>query len=91
MTEHKPISIFDAEQKVREFANKELVEDRVYELAQDLVNKYIDKVEEEFAITDVNGVECVGESCDGTMWCDDVRDDAMKIIFEKLDAFFKGN
>ena len=55
MTEHKPISIFDAEQKVREFANKELVEDRVYELAQDLVNKYIDKVEEEFAITDVNG------------------------------------
>ena len=57
MTEHKPISIFDAEQKVREFANKELVEDRVYELAQDLVNKYIDKVEEEFAITDVNGVE----------------------------------
>ena len=83
MTEHKPISIFDAEQKVREFANKELVEDRVYELAQDLVNKYIGKVEEEFAITDVNG--------DGTMWYDDVRDDAMKIIFEKLDAFFKGN
>ena len=83
MTEHKPISIFDAEQKVREFANKELVEDRVYELAQDLVNKYIDKVEEEFAITDVNG--------DDTMWYDDVRDDAMKIIFEKLDAFFKGN
>ena len=91
MTEHKPISIFDAEQKVREFANKELVEDRVYELAQDLVNKYIDKVEEEFAITDVNGAECVGESCDGTMSYDDVRDDAMKIIFEKLDAFFKGN
>lgn len=83
MTEHKPISIFDAEQKVREFANKELVEDRVYELAQDLVNKYIGKVEEEFAITDVNG--------DDTMWYDDVRDDAMKIIFEKLDAFFKGN
>ena len=91
MTEHKPISIFDAEQKVREFANKELVEDRVYELAQDLVNKYIDKVEEEFAITDVNGGEYVGESCDGTMWYDNVRDDAMKIIFEKLDAFFKGN
>lgn len=87
MTEHKPISIFDAEQKVREFANKELVEDRVYELAQDLVNKYIDKVEEEFAITDENGVECVGES----LWYDDVREDAMKIIFEKLDAFFKDN
>lgn len=83
MTEYKPISIFDAEQKVREFANKELVEDRVYELAQDLVNKYINKVEEEFAITDVNG--------DDTMWYDDVRDDAMKIIFEKLDVFFKGN
>lgn len=82
MTEHKPISIFDAEQKVREFANKELVEDRVYELAQDLVNKYIDKVEEEFAITDENGND--------TMWYDDVREDAMKIIFEKLDAFFQG-
>ena len=39
----------------------------------------------------LNGAECVGESCDGTMWYDDVRDDAMKIIFEKLDAFFKGN
>ena len=91
MTEHKPISIFDAEQKVREFANKELVEDRVYELAQDLVNKYIDKVEEEFAITDVNGAECAGESCVDTMWYDDVREDAMKIIFEKLDAFFNGN
>ena len=91
MAECKPISIFDAEQKVREFANKELVEDRVYELAQDLVNKYIDKVEEEFAITDVNGVECVGESCVDTMWYDDVREDAMKIIFEKLDAFFKDN
>lgn len=83
MAEHKPISIFDAEQKVREFANKELVEDRVYELAQGLVNKYINKVEEEFAITDENG--------DDTMWYDEVREDAMKIIFEKLDAFFKGN
>lgn len=83
MAEHKPISIFDAEQKVREFANNELVEDRVYELAQDLVNKYIDKVEEEFAITDENG--------DDTMWYDEVREDAIKIIFEKLDAFFKGN
>ena len=83
MAEHKPISVFDAEQKVREFANNELVEDRVYELAQDLVNKYIDKVEEEFAITDENG--------DDTMWYDEVREDAIKIIFEKLDAFFKGN
>ena len=83
MAEHKSISIFDAEQKVREFANNELVEDRVYELAQDLVNKYIDKVEEEFAITDENG--------DDTMWYDEVREDAIKIIFEKLDAFFKGN
>ena len=83
MAEHKPISIFDAEQKVREFANNELVEDRVYELAQDLVNKYIGKVEGEFAIIDENG--------DDTMWYDDVREDAMKIIFEKLDAFFKGN
>ena len=83
MAEHKPISIFDAEQKVREFANNELVEDRVYELAQGLVNKYIGKVEEEFAITDENG--------DDTMWYDEVREDAMKIIFEKLDAFFKGN
>ena len=82
MAEHKPISIFDAEQKVREFANNELVEDRVYELAQDLVNKYIDKVEEEFAITDENG--------DDTMWYDEVREDAIKIIFEKLDAFFQG-
>lgn len=30
MAENKSISIFDAEQKVREFANKELIEDRVY-------------------------------------------------------------
>lgn len=89
MAENKSISIFDAEQKVREFANKELIEDRVYELAQDLVNKYIGKVEEEFTITDENGVECDGDN--GTMWYDDVREDAMKIIFEKINAFFKGN
>lgn len=90
MAEYKPISIFDAEQKVREFANKELIEDRVYELAQDLVNGYIKKVEDEYAVTDENGVECDGECGDGYMWYDEVREDAMKIIFEKLDIFFKG-
>lgn len=84
MAEHKPISIFDAEQKVREFANKELIEDRVYELAQDLADKYIKQVEDEY------GVECDGESADGSMWYDEVKEDTMKILFEKLDAFFKG-
>lgn len=84
MAEHKPISIFDAEQKVREFANKELIEDRVYELAQDLVDKYIKQVEDEY------GVECDAVDLDGSMWYDEVREDAKKILFEKLDAFFKG-
>lgn len=84
MAEHKAISIFDAEQKVREFANKELIEDRVYELAQSLADKYIKQVEDEY------GVECDGESVDGSMWYDEVKEDTMKILFEKLDAFFKG-
>lgn len=80
MAENKSISIFDAEQKVKELANKELIEYRVYELVQDLVNKYIGKVEEEFTITDENGDKCVG------MWYDDVKEDAMNIIFERLDT-----
>ena len=89
MAEYKPISIFDAEQNVIRLAMNEQVEDRAYEMAQDLVDKYIKQVEHEFAVTDANGVECYGESADGSMWYDEVREDAKRVICEKLAIFFQ--
>ena len=89
MAEYKPISIFDAEQKVIRRAMNEQVEDRAYEMAQELVDKYIKEVEDEYAVTDANGVECDGECADGSMWYDEVREDAKRVIFEKLAIFFQ--
>lgn len=85
------ISITDAETKVMELANFEKIEDRVYELAKELVEKYASEVEERFSIVDCDGKEVNVESNDGSMWYDEVRDTAMKCLFEKLSAFFAGD
>lgn len=84
------ISVTDAEQKVMELANAEQIEDRVYELAKELAEKYSSEVEEKFKIVDYDGEEVSDENCDGSMWYDEVRDTAMKCLFEKLSAFFAG-
>ena len=82
------ISVTDAEIKVMELANNEKIEDRVYELAKELAEKYSSEVEEKFKIVDCDGEEVSDENCDGSMWYDEVRDTAMRCLFEKLSAFF---
>lgn len=86
------ISIADAEQKVMELANAEQIEDRAYELVKELAEKYSSEVEEKFKIVDYDGEEVSDENgnLDGSMWYDEVRDTAMKCLFEKLSAFFAG-
>ena len=85
------ISVTDAEQKVMELANSEQIEDRAYELVKELVEKYSSEVEEKFKIVDYDGEEVSDENCDGSMWYDEVRETAMKCLFEKLSAFFAGD
>lgn len=85
------ISITDAETKVMELANNEHIEDRVYELAKELVEKYTSEVEEKFNIVDYDGEKVSDENHDGSMWYDEVRETAMKCLFEKLSAFFAGD
>jgi len=87
--EIKPaISITNAEKKVMELANNENIEDRVYELVKELAEKYSYSVENEFKIVDHNGKQVSGNG-DGEMWYDEVRDTAMKCLFEKLTDFFR--
>lgn len=81
--------IHQAEEKVCKLAENEHIEDRVYELAQSLVDGYISKVNAENTIVDYNGNPCTEDDSDGSMWYDEVREDAKKIIFEKLSEFFR--
>ena len=84
----KTISVWEAEREVRILAEKEPIEDRVYELAQELAEKYTAEVENNHRIVDDDSGEEVSEDADGTMWYDEVREDAKKIIFEKIADFF---
>lgn len=84
------INIVDAERKVMDLANAEQVEDRVYELVQELVGKYTSEIGEKYSIVDCDGDEFSGDgSLDGSMWYDEVRDTAMKCLFEKISVMFK--
>lgn len=85
----KTVTIQRAEGKVRELAENEQIEDRVYELAQSLVDGYISEINAGNTIVDCDGNPCTGEDADGSMWYDEVREDAKKIIFEKLSEFFR--
>lgn len=82
--ETKPtIEISTAEEMVCLMADGEQIEDRVYEMAQGLVNQYIGKVE---ANLEIAGLDELGS---GEEWYDEAREEAMKIIFEKLSEFFR--
>ena len=87
------ITIDQAEQEVRALMNKEQIEDRVYELAQELATKYIDKVAKENTIIDCDGNVCNDEDGldghGGEMWYDEVRDEVMKGLFEMISDSFK--
>ena len=83
------LSIHQAEEKVCKLAENEHIEDRVYELAQSLVDGYISKINVENTIVDCDGNACTGDGADGSMWYDEVRENAKKIIFEKLSEFFR--
>ena len=54
-----------------------------------LVDGYISEINAGNTIVDCNGNPCTGEDADGSMWYDEVREDAKKIIFEKLSEFFR--
>ena len=87
----KKISIQEAEQKMWELLDKEHLEDRLYELARELTNQYIEKIEKEYTIVDVDGVPCNSElSEDGEMWYDDVREELVIDIFERVTNFVEG-
>lgn len=85
------ISITEAEGRVRDFANAEHIEDRVYELAQELVNDYICRVENRCFVTDADGRNCNSylHREDSEYWFDEVREDAKHIIFERIAEWIK--
>ena len=85
------ISITEAEGRVRDFANAERVEDRVYELAQELVSDYICRVEHDCNVIDADGKNCNSylRYNDAEQWYDDVREDAMHIVLEKIADWIK--
>ena len=84
------IDISDAERMVREMTNKEQIEDRVYELAQSLIDGYIKKVEDEHRIM-VNGKPASEELGSGEEWYDEIKDDMMKAVFERISDWMKGD
>ena len=58
--------------------------DRFYEFAQELCNREIDKIENEYDIVGEDGTPYTDE--DDVMWYDDFREDFLKAVFEKIQS-----
>ena len=70
-----------AEECLTDAINNADIEDKVYELAKDIVQQGIKRVEEEFDITD----DCADEN---EMWYDYSWETMMELAYQRIDAFF---
>ncbi len=83
----KEINIYTAERELAKRIAKQPIEDAVYELALNVVNKVIQEMEEEYCIVDIDGLPCMSDSCSGECWYDDTRDEMMQEVYEKVKRF----
>lgn len=80
------ITVEKAQSILIDKANKEQIEDRFYEFAQGLVDKYIEEIGSVYTLTDKD--EVVDED-GGEMWYDDAKETAMKVLFERIAEMYK--
>lgn len=76
------IDIFVAEEIVRQLAEKENIEDRVYEFVQSLADGYVEQVVNEYDVDDA-------ELDSGSEWYDEVHEEIYEKIFNELAKFFQ--
>lgn len=65
------------------------IEDRIYELAQDLVWEIIQRIEKENDVVDADGTLVTSDTTESELWYDEAREDAMQYMYEKMEDFFK--
>lgn len=76
-THNNTISMSEAGNKLMACVDMPDFKDRVYEFAQDLCEKAINAIENQY---DIDTTDCD----ENEMWYDEYRDDFIKAIFEKL-------
>lgn len=80
MAKRKVITQERAGEKLLSLIDKSEVDDRVYELAQELCDEAIVKIEKEYTIVDVDNVPFTED--DDEMWYDLYRDEFVSAVFE---------
>lgn len=86
----KEISIKQAEAELVKRVAKMSIEDAVYELAFDTVQKCIMDVESDFHVVDGDGLLCTSDSGQSELWYDDMREIMMQEVYAKAADFLKG-
>ena len=76
------ISSEQAERMLMSYIERNDFQDRAYEFAQDLCNQAINDIESKYTIVDANGEQWTDD--EEIVWYDDIRDDFIKAVFEKL-------
>lgn len=79
----KKISIEEANSLIFDMLRREHIEDRFYELACDLFQKYVTKIAEENEIEDWGTVDEEG----GEMWYDESQDEFLRCAFARIKEF----
>lgn len=80
MAKRKVITQERAGEKLLSLIDKSELGDRVYELAQELCDEAIAKIEKEYTIVDVDNVPFTED--DDEMWYDLYRDEFVSAVFE---------
>lgn len=80
MAKRKVITQERAGEKLLSLIDKSELGDRVYELAQELCDEAIVKIEKEYTIVDVDNVPFTED--DDEMWYDLYRDEFVSAVFE---------
>ena len=85
--EKKKINKEQATQMLINYFNENMdLEDRVYELAQDICNQQINEIDEKYSVLDEDGQTYDGS--DGLEWYDDARVEFIETFFDKLKQWF---
>ena len=79
----KKITSDEAVEMMFDTLNKESIEDRIYEFADDLFGLYIDRIEKENEITDND------EFGNDEEWYDEIRDEFLECVYDKVRSFLK--
>ena len=83
----KEINLYTAERELAKRIAKQPIDDAVYKLAFDVVNKVIQEMEKEYCIVDIDGLPCMSDSGSSGCWYDDTREEMMQEVYEKVKRF----